>query len=47
MPFGIAVYVNPDDGSIVKVNEMDGPDQFDFVPEFPDSHDVEAPIGLG
>ena len=47
MPFGIVIYINPDNGEIKQINALKQLDDFERFCEFPDVHDNIQNNGIG
>ena len=47
MPFGIVIYLNPDNGEIKQINTLKQLDDFERFCEFPDVHDNIQNNGIG
>lgn len=47
MPFGIVIYIDPENGDVISINELNELDEYDSYCEFPDPHDRYDSLGNG
>ena len=47
MPFGIVIYIDPENGDVISINELNELDEYDRYCEFPDPHDRYDSLGNG
>ena len=47
MPFGIVIYIDPENGDVISINELNELDEYDRYCEFPDPHDNYDSLGNG
>ena len=47
MPFGIVIYIDPENGDVISINVLNELDEYDSYCEFPDPHDRYDSLGNG